>query len=262
MAHQQGQSGLWRRCLPWRRWLRRRRCRPCRPSVPSPQRRLHAHTPAPCAGLLCVGAVTTGYAQTPTAPLAPRPRHSHTTDGSAQSAHDKPEAAQTQKAYSRQCGLPRQHEGCQHGADTCCASCTSWARGTCHTQPHAAVVRCFCPHCDAHPRNDPKGADVLAWERTANPVPVAQRGKACRIGVWLAAAARPKYRILTCCALDALSSCKCPLTPESRQRIAPLVQSGSTTDATQRPLTHSAIPRGREMPPGTAVPRHTHCPRE
>ena len=174
MAHQQGQSGLWRRCLPWRRWLRRRRCRPCRPSVPSPQRRLHARTPAPCAGLPCVSAVTTGYAQTPTAPLAPRPRHSHTTDGSAQSVHDKPEAAQTQKAYSRQCGLPRQHKGCQHGADTCCASCTSWARGTCHTQPHAAVVRCFCPHCDAHPRNDPKGADVLAWERTANPHSVAK----------------------------------------------------------------------------------------
>ena len=174
MAHQQGRSGRWRRCLPWRRWLRQRRCRPCRPSVPSPQRRLHAHTPAPCAGLPYMGAVTTGYAQTPTAPLAPKPRHSHTTDGSAQSAHDKPEAAQTQKAYSRQCGLPRQHEGCQHGADTCCASCTSWARGTCHTQPHAAVVRCFCPHCDAHPRNDPKGADVLAWERTANPHSVAK----------------------------------------------------------------------------------------
>ena len=265
MAHQQGRSGRWRRCLPWRRWLRQRRCRPCRPSVPSPQRRLHAHTPAPCAGLLCVGAVTTGYAQTPTAPLAPRPRHSHTTDGSAQSAHDKPEAAQTQKAYSRQCGLPRQHKGCQHSADTWWALPavnTLLTIDTCHTQPHAAVVRCFCPHCDAHPRNDPKGADVLAWERRANPVPVAQRGKACRIGVWLAAAARPKYRILTCCALDALSPCKCPLTPESRQRIAPLVQSGSTTDATQRPLTHSAIPRGREMPPGTAVPRHTHCPRE
>ena len=159
------------------------------------------------------------------------------------------DAALTQKAYSRQCGLPRQHKGCQHSADTCCASCTSWARGTCHTQPHAAVVRCFCPRCDAYPRNDPKGADVFARQRTANPVPVAQRGKACRIGVWLAAAARPKYRILTCCALDALSSCKCPLTPESRQRIAPLVQRSSTTDATQRPLTHSAIPRGREMPP-------------
>jgi hypothetical protein len=89
MAHQQGQSGLWRRCLPWRRWLRRRRCRPCRPSLHLSQRRLHEHTPAPCAGLPCVGAVTTGYAQIPTAPLTPRPLHSHTTDGSAQSAHGK-----------------------------------------------------------------------------------------------------------------------------------------------------------------------------
>ena len=250
MAHQ------CRPCHPWRR------CRPCRPSLHLSQRRLHAHTPAPCAGLPCVGAVTTGYAQIPTAPLTPRPLHRHMTDGSAQSAHGKQTQHRPKKRTAGSAASPRQHKGCQHSADTFFPVRPIFAIDTCHTQPHAAVVRCFCPHCDAHPRNDPKGADVLAWERTANPVPVAQRGKACRIGVWLAAAARPKYRILTCCALDALSPCKCPLTPESRQRIAPLVQSGSTTDATQRPLTHSAIPRGREMPPGTAVPRHTHCPRE
>jgi hypothetical protein len=77
MAHQ------CRPCLP------SRRCRPCRPSLHLSQRRLHAHTPAPCAGLPCRGAVTTGYAQIPAAPLTPRPLHSHTTDGSAQSAHGK-----------------------------------------------------------------------------------------------------------------------------------------------------------------------------
>ena len=82
----------WRRCRPCRPWrlpLRRRRCRPSRPSLHLSQRRLHAHTPAPCAGLPCVGAVTTGHAQIPTAPLTPRPLHSHTTDGSAQSALGK-----------------------------------------------------------------------------------------------------------------------------------------------------------------------------
>ena len=245
MAHQ---------CRPWR---------PCRPSLHLSQRRLHAHTPAPCAGLPCVGAVTTGHAQIPTAPLSPKPLHSHTTDGSAQSAHGKQTQHRPKKRTAGSAASPGNTK------DVSTAPIPSFPSTpflpltpATHTQPHAAVVRCFCPRCDAYPRNDPKGADVFARQRTANPVPVAQRGKACRIGVRLAAAARPKYRILTCCALDALSSCKCPLTPESRQRIAPLVQRSSTTDATQRPLTHSAIPRGREMPPSTAVPRHTHCPRE
>ena len=89
MAHQ---------CRPWR---------PCRPSLHLSQRRLHAHTPAPCAGLPCVGAVTTGHAQIPTAPLTPRPLHSHTTDGSAQSALGKQTQHRPKKRTAGKAGLPK-----------------------------------------------------------------------------------------------------------------------------------------------------------
>jgi hypothetical protein len=227
MAHQQGQwrpYRPWRRCRPWRLPLQRRRCRPCHPSLRLSQQRLHAHKLAPCARLPYMGAVTTGYAQIATGPLPQSPTRSTAARRVPTINRGSTDPKSVQQAVwasqaTRRMSAQRRYLVCQlhqlgpwhlpHPAP--CSS--SWARGT-------------CPHCDAHPRNDRKGADVFAWERRANPVPVAQRGKACRIGVWLAAAARPKYRILTCCALDALSSCKCALTPESRQRIAALVLRG------------------------------------